>query len=184
MKFTATEIPDVLLIEPDVYQDERGFFLETWHIEKYAEAGISLPFRQDAHSLSQRGTLRGLHAQLTKQQGKLIRVIAGEIFDVAADIREGSPTFGKWAGVRLSADNFKQLYLPPGLAHGFCVISERAQVEYKITEVYHPEDELGIIWDDPDLAIDWPVKEPLLSARDKKHPRLSAMRGKLPTYTK
>lgn len=182
MKFLPTDLPGVLIVEPDVHQDSRGFFLETWHIEKYREAGIDVAFKQDAHSSSQKGTLRGLHGQRTLAQGKLIRVIAGAIYDVVVDVREGSPTFGRWVSVELSAENFRQIYLPPGMAHGFCVLSDVAQVEYKCSEVYHPEDEFGIIWNDSDLGIKWPTSEPLLSERDKKHAKLSEMAGKLPTY--
>ncbi len=182
MKFLPTELEGVLIVEPDVYKDDRGFFLETWHIEKYREAGIDVAFKQDARSSSQKGTLRGLHGQRKTAQGKLIHVIEGAVYDVAVDVREGSPNFGRWVGVELTAENFRQLYLPPGMAHGFCVLSDRAQVEYKCSEVYRPEDEFGVIWNDPDLGIKWPVQEPLLSERDIKHPKLSEMAGKLPTY--
>ena len=182
MKFIRTEIPEVQIIEPDIYRDQRGFFLENWNIEKYSKAGITDAFKQDSHSLSQKGTVRGLHAQLTMAQAKLIRVIEGEIFDVAVDIREGSPTFGKWVGAVLSEENFRQLYIPVGFAHGFAVTSERAQVQYKQSEVYHPEDEIGILWNDPEIGVDWPVSEPILSERDKRHKTLAEMAGSLPTY--
>lgn len=182
MKFTRAEIPDVIVVEPDVFRDARGFFLETYHAGKYREGGIPGTFVQDNHSRSSKGTLRGLHAQKTRPQGKLVRAVEGEIFDVAADIRRGSPTFGKWVGVRLSAENFKQIYVPPDFAHGFCVLSETAQVEYKCTELYHPADEYGLIWNDPDLAIEWPTAEPLLSKKDSAYPALAEIRDRLPEY--
>ena len=173
MKFVPSALPDVIIIEPDVLQDRRGFFLETYHIEKYRAGGITHAFVQDNHSRSVGGTVRGLHLQLQHPQDKLIRVIEGEIFDVAVDVRRGSPTFGKWMGVTLSADNFKQCYVPKGFAHGFAVVSEIAQVEYKCTDIYHPASEIGIAWDDPDIGISWPVSSPILSDRDKRHPRLA-----------
>lgn len=182
MKAAPAGLPGVLLIEPDVFKDARGFFLETWQAEKYAAAGIRDAFRQDSHSLSRKDTLRGLHSQTAFAQAKLVRAVEGEIFDVAVDIREGSPTFGKWAGARLSAGNFKQMYIPAGFAHGFCVLSERAQVLYKQSEIYRPEDEIGIRFDDPDIGIDWPVKAPVLSERDKRHPALKDLAGRLPSY--
>ena len=169
MRFTETRIPGVILIEPDVHQDARGFFLETFHARKYAAAGIPGVFVQDNHSSSTHRTLRGLHMQVRKPQGKLIRVVEGEIWDVAVDVRPSSPTLGRWVADVLSAENFKQLYVPPGCAHGFCVLSAEAQVEYKCTELYDPADEVGIAWNDPDLAIDWPITEPLLSERDHRH---------------
>jgi dTDP-4-dehydrorhamnose 3,5-epimerase len=177
-----TGLPGVLVIVPDVHRDERGFFFETYHIEKYRGAGIIEPFVQDNHSRSVRGTIRGLHLQVRRPQGKLIRVLEGTIFDVAVDVRRGSPTFGKWVGVELSAANFKQCYVPGGFAHGFSVASEAAQVEYKCTDLYDPEAELGIAWDDPDLAIGWPACQPILSDRDRNLPRLSAVRDRLPVY--
>lgn len=182
MRFTPTAIPDVILVEPRVFQDPRGFFLETYHAGKYADGGIHAAFVQDNHSLSQRGTLRGLHAQLKRPQGKLIRVIEGEIWDVAVDVRVGSPTFGRHVGETLSAENFRQLWVPPGFVHGFCVLSERAQVEYKCTALYDPTDEIAIAWDDPELAIPWPVAAPLLSAKDQKAPRLAEVRERLPRF--
>lgn len=182
MRFTPTAIPDVILVEPRVFQDPRGFFLETYHAGKYADGGIHAAFVQDNHSLSQRGTLRGLHAQLKRPQGKLIRVIEGEIWDVAVDVRVGSPTFGRHVGETLSAENFRQLWVPPGFVHGFCVLSERAQVEYKCTALYDPTDEIAIAWDDPELAIPWPVAAPLLSAKDLKAPRLAEVRERLPRF--
>ncbi len=170
MKLVPTELGGLIIIEPDVFRDARGFFLETYHQRKYAEAGLPAAFVQDNHSRSARGTLRGLHAQRRKPQGKLVRVIEGEVFDVAVDARRGSPTFGRWTGVPLSAENFRQLYVPPGFLHGFCVTSETAQVEYKCTELYDPADEVGVIWNDPVLAIAWPVKDPALSKKDQVHP--------------
>jgi dTDP-4-dehydrorhamnose 3,5-epimerase len=179
MMFHATEVPGVLLVEPQVYRDERGFFLETFQTRKYAAAGITAVFVQDNHSLSRKGTLRGLHAQLRRPQGKLMRVIEGEIWDVAVDIRPGSSTYGKYVSAVLSSENFRQLWVPPGLAHGFCVLSERAQVEYKCTDFYDPADELVIAWNDPDLAIPWPIAAPLLSERDRKGAPLNALAPKL-----
>jgi dTDP-4-dehydrorhamnose 3,5-epimerase len=172
VRFTPTEIPDVILVEPDVHRDARGFFLETYHREKYAAGGIDATFVQDNHSRSVRGTLRGLHAQLGKPQGKLIRVVEGEIHDVAVDIRRGSPTFGRSVGMRLGGEDFRQLWIPPGFAHGFCVVSENAHVEYKCTELYDPAAEISILWNDPDLGIDWPVRDPVVSAKDGRAPRL------------
>jgi dTDP-4-dehydrorhamnose 3,5-epimerase len=166
MQFLDTGLAGVTLIEPDVHQDARGFFLETWHERKYAEAGIHGPFVQDNHSHSGRGTLRGLHAQLRRPQGKLVRAVEGEMFDVAVDIRPGSPGFGRWVGFVLSGANFRQLWIPPGFAHGFCVLSERVHVEYKCTEFYDREDEVAIAWNDPQVGIEWPVREPILSQKD------------------
>lgn len=183
MRFLPTELPGVIIIEPDVYRDRRGFFLETYHADKYREGGIGVLFVQDNHSCSRRGTVRGLHAQRRRPQGKLMRVSRGAILDVAADIRRGSPTFGRWVAVTLSADNFRQLYVPPGFAHGFCVTSEIAELQYKCTEVYDPSDEITIRWNDPDLAIEWPVHEPLLSDRDRAAPRLAEMMDMLPVFT-
>lgn len=173
MKFVPAAVPDVIIIEPDVHQDRRGFFLETYHAGKYRAGGISDVFVQDNHSRSTRGTIRGLHLQLNRPQGKLLRVIEGEIFDVAVDVRRGSPTFGKWVGVSLSAENFKQVYIPKGFAHGFAVVSDIAQVEYKCTDVYDAASEIGIAWDDPAIGITWPVSNPVLSDRDTRHPRLA-----------
>jgi len=173
MQFTACPLEGVVVIEPDVYRDPRGFFLETYHAGKYRANGVPVAFVQDNHSLSVRGTLRGLHLQLRKPQGKLVRVIQGEIWDVAVDVRPESPTFKRWCGVVLSAENFKQMYIPPGYAHGFCVVSETAQVEYKCTELYDPADERGIAYDDPELAVEWPVSDPLLSKRDLANPTLA-----------
>ena len=182
MRFVPTDLPDVLVIEPDVHMDGRGFFLETYHVDRYREHGIAGPFVQDNHSRSVAGTLRGLHLQVRHAQGKLIRVIEGEVFDVAVDVRRGSPTFGRWVGVTLTADNFRQCYVPPGFAHGFCVVSPIAQVEYKATDVYDPAAELGVAWNDPALAIRWPVSQPLLSARDSAYPTLAEVLDRLPDW--
>jgi dTDP-4-dehydrorhamnose 3,5-epimerase len=182
VRFAPATIPGIVIIEPEVYRDPRGFFLETYHAEKYRAAGISGSFVQDNHSRSLMGTLRGLHLQLQRPQGKLVRVIEGEIFDVAVDVRRGSPTFGKWMGVTLSAENFRQCYLPPGFAHGFAVVSAVAQVEYKCTDLYDPKSELGIAWNDPAIGIDWPISEPLLSERDTRHLTLSAVMERLPIF--
>ena len=160
----------MLIVEPDVHRDARGFFLETFHARKYREGGIAHDFVQDNHSRSQRGTLRGLHAQKSRPQGKLVRAVRGEIFDVAVDVRRGSPSFGKWVGVTLSADNFKQCYVPPGFAHGFAVLSDVAQVEYKCTDFYDRGDEVGVRWDS--AGIDWPLQDPLLSPKDAALPHL------------
>ena len=169
MRFLETPVAGVIVIEPDVHRDPRGYFLETFHAGKYAAAGIASLFVQDNHSSSTQRTLRGLHLQVRKPQGKLIRVVEGEIWDVAVDVRPSSDTCGHWTAEKLSAGNFKQLYVPPGCAHGFCVLSDVAQVQYKCTELYDPADELGIAWNDPDLAIPWPIADPLLSERDRRH---------------
>jgi dTDP-4-dehydrorhamnose 3,5-epimerase len=176
-----TGLAGALVIEPRVFRDARGFFLETYHAERYAAAGVAGPFVQDNHSHSTRGTLRGLHFQWRRPQGKLLRVIEGEIFDVALDIREDSPTFGRWVGVMLSAGNFLQFYVPPGFAHGFCVTSDVAQVEYKCTAPYDPEGEGGIAWNDADLAIPWPIGDVILSKRDRQHPTLRQRYGRGPS---
>ncbi len=184
MRFVPTELPDVIVVEPDIHRDGRGFFLETYHAEKYRGGGIDGPFIQDNHSQSVAGTLRGLHLQMRRPQGKLIRVIQGEIFDVAVDVRRGSPTFSRWVGVTISADNFKQCYVPPGFAHGFLVVSPMAQVEYKCTDLYDPASEIGVAWNDPALAIAWPVAEPLLSDRDRRHPTLAQILDVLPAFNR
>ena len=182
MKFLPTQLSGVLIVEPDVYRDARGWFLETYHVHKYQEAGILLPFVQDNCSSSVRGTLRGLHLQMPRLQGKLVRVIRGEIFDVAVDIRKGSPTFASWVGVTLSAEDFRQIYIPPGFAHGFCVISDAAEVEYKCTDVYAPGGEVTIRWDDPRLGIQWPITHPLLSTKDAVGQLLDDLCDQLPDY--
>ena len=167
MRVTTTDIPGVLLIEPDVFRDPRGLFLETYHARRYADAGIPGPFVQDNYSQSLRDTLRGLHYQEPHAQGKLVMVTDGAVYDVVVDIRKGSPSFGRWYGVELSAENRLQVYVPPGCAHGFCVTSDRASFLYKCTDYYAPGDERGIIWNDPALAISWPVATPILSAKDR-----------------
>ena len=180
MRVEPSSLPGVLVIEPDVHEDSRGFFLETYHADRYREHGITVPFVQDNHSRSIGGTLRGLHLQVRRPQGKLIRVIEGEIFDVAVDVRRGSPTFGRWVGVNLSAANFRQCFIPPGFAHGFCVVTPVAQVEYKCTDVYDPGSEIGIAWNDPTIGIAWPLAAPTLSPRDNRLPLLDAIRPQLP----
>ena len=182
MKVTALDIPGVLLIEPTLFRDDRGLFFETFHEERYADAGLDARFVQDNFSRSIRGTLRGLHYQEPHAQGKLVMVMEGAIYDVVADIRRGSPTFGRWHGVELSSDNYRQLYVPPGCAHGFCVASEQASVLYKCTDLYSPKDERGIIWNDPTLAIAWPVSTPLLSPKDRSYGTLEATQAELPLY--
>jgi dTDP-4-dehydrorhamnose 3,5-epimerase len=185
MKFFATAIPGVTVIEPQVFRDERGFFLETYQQRKYHEAGINAVFVQDNHSRSQRGSIRGLHAQLRRPQGKLISVIEGEVYDVAVDIRRGSPYFGQWVGAWLSAENFRKIYIPPGFAHGFCVTSEAAQVTYKCTDFYDPEGEISVQWNDPELKINWPLEEiysPILSKKDIAAKPLRQLMDVLPWY--
>jgi dTDP-4-dehydrorhamnose 3,5-epimerase len=179
MRVLPTELPGVLLIDPDVFRDPRGHFLETFHERKYREAGIPYSFVQDNQSRSVRGTLRGLHAQLRRPQGKLIRAVSGEIFDVAVDIRPSSPTFGKWTAATLSADSFLQMFIPPGFAHGFCVLSDIAEIAYKCTDFYDRSDEIGIRWNDPRVAIAWPVRDPLLSEKDANLPTLAELRPRL-----
>ncbi len=170
MEVVQTPIQGVLLIKPKVWGDARGYFVETWQKERYETAGIDVPFVQDNHSKSTYGILRGLHFQKTHPQGKLVSVSLGKVFDVAVDIRKGSPTYGQWYGAELTAENQHQLWIAPGLAHGFVVTSEVAHFHYKCTELYHPEDEGSIRWNDPDLAIEWPVAEPKLSAKDAVAP--------------
>lgn len=179
MLVVSTALPGVLLIEPDVHRDARGFFVEIFHAARYLESGIP-QFVQDNHSRSVFGTIRGLHLQVARPQAKLIRVVAGEIYDVAVDVRRGSPTFGQWVGVTLSAESFRQCFIPGGFAHGFSVRSAAAEVAYKCTDYYDPADEIGIAWDDPALAIDWNVEAPILSERDQRHPPLAAVMERLP----
>lgn len=184
MQVTRTAIPDVCVIDPRVFGDERGFFFETWSSPRYAEAGLPAVFVQDNLSRSAKGVLRGLHMQNPAGQGKLVYVLEGAVFDVAVDVRVGSPTYGRWVGYTLSAQNKRQLYIPPGFAHGFCVTSESALFAYKCTEIYRPEHELGIAWDDPDLGITWPIEDPVLSGKDRVFPRLAAVpQARLPTYS-
>lgn len=184
MKVLATELPGVLIIEPDVFGDTRGFFMETWREERYREAGIKGPFVQDNLSFSAtKGVLRGLHFQNPHGQGKLVSVVAGEVYDVAVDIRRGSPTFGKWTAATLSGDNHRQFWIPPGFAHGFCVMSEFAYFMYKCTDVYHAKTEGGILWNDPAIGIAWPLKEVVLSDKDKVYPVLAEVpEERLPVY--
>jgi dTDP-4-dehydrorhamnose 3,5-epimerase len=176
MKAAQTSVAGVLLLEPRVFEDDRGFFLESYHERKMAEFGIAGRFVQDNHSYSTRNVLRGLHYQIQHPQGKLIRVISGEIFDVAVDLRRSSPTFGQWYGVILSAENKRMLWIPPGLAHGFSVLSDGADVFYKATDFYHPEAERTLLWNDSQLAIDWQIKgvPPVVSAKDRAGVALSA----------
>ena len=173
MKVTPQSIPGLLLIEPDVFGDSRGFFLESWNHKRYVEAGLPGTFVQDNISRSSKGILRGLHVQNPHTQAKLVQVIEGEVFDVALDVRRGSPTFGQWQGVTLSAENKHQFWIPPGFAHGFLVLSETALFQYKCTDYYSPRDEFTILWNDPDLNIEWPEGPPLLSAKDQKGLRLA-----------
>jgi dTDP-4-dehydrorhamnose 3,5-epimerase len=172
MKVIPTELPGVLLIEPAVLGDVRGWFVEAWNEQRYAAAGLDVRFVQDNVSYSRRGTLRGLHFQNPHPQAKLVSVLAGEVFDVAVDIRHSSATFGCWVGASLSGDNKRQLYIPPGFAHGFCVVSETALFAYKCSDFYHPEAERSIAWNDPDIGIRWPLAEPVLSEKDRCAPRL------------
>ncbi|MBL9118662.1 MAG: dTDP-4-dehydrorhamnose 3,5-epimerase [Phycisphaerae bacterium] len=170
MKVVPTELPDAVVIEPQVFGDARGFFLETWSSRRFAELALHMTFVQDNWSRSKRGILRGLHFQLRHPQGKLVRVTQGEVFDVAVDLRRGSPTFGKWAGVLLSAENFRAFYIPPGFAHGFYVLSESADFQYKCTDLYAPEHERTLAWNDAALGIRWPIDrggEPQLSEKDR-----------------
>lgn len=183
MKVTPTALPGVLLVEPVVRRDQRGYFLETFHRRKFQQAGLPDAFVQDNHSFSAaRGVLRGMHAQLHHPQGKLVRAVTGEVFDVAVDLRPDSPSFGGWVGEVLSGDNFRQLYVPAGCAHGFFVLSDSAHVEYKCTDLYDQEDEIGLAWDDPDVAIEWPAGDALLNDRDRAWPRLAELRPRLQAY--
>lgn len=182
MSFTSTDIPGVLLIEPTIHSDERGFFLETYSEPLYREGGISEGFVQDNHSRSGRHILRGLHAQSPNPQGKLVRCVEGAVWDVAVDVRVGSPAFGRWVGFELSAENFRQLYVPPGCLHGFVVLSAAAEFEYKCTALYDPSCDFGVRWDDPELAIEWPVAAPVLSDKDRDAPLLADVRERLLPY--
>ena len=173
-RFTRTEIPGVQIVEPRVFADDRGYFMETYKRSEFAEQGIAEVFLQGNHSMSTKGTLRGLHYQNhPKAQGKLVRALSGEIYDVVVDIRQGAPTFGKWLGVTLSSENKKMLYVPTGFAHGFCVVSNEAEIAYMTTEEYAPECEAGICWNDPQLGIRWPIDKPQLSGRDRNWPGLA-----------
>jgi len=173
MKIIETSIEGVLLIEPDIYRDNRGFFLETYSEKRYFQKEIKIKFVQDNLSSSKKNTLRGLHYQLKNPQGKLVRVSRGTVFDVALDIRKDSSSFGKYFSTILDDQKFHQLYMPPGIAHGFCVLSNFADFEYKCTDFYSPENDRGILWNDPDLAINWPVKHPIVSSKDQGFKRLS-----------
>ncbi len=183
MKLVETELPGVLVLEPVVYGDERGFFMETWNRRRYEGLGVPTDFVQDNLSYSTRGVLRGLHFQNPNAQGKLVSVLRGEVFDVVVDVRVGSPTFGQWAGVTLSSENKRQLYVPEGFAHGFVVTGEKTLFSYKCTAYYDPEAEHSLRWNDPDLGIDWPIEIPVLSAKDGSAPRLSEIpKERLPRY--
>jgi len=182
MNVVPTALQGVLMIEPRLFEDRRGFFFESYHADRYAVAGLPERFVQDNHSRSVAGTIRGLHYQLRRPQGKLVRCLSGFVFDVAVDIRRGSPTFGRWVGVELSAANKRQLYVPPGFAHGFCVPAVDSEVEYKCSDYYVPEDERGVAWNDPTIAIEWPVTSPLLSEKDRAFAPLGRDRSDLPTY--
>lgn len=181
MNVIATALPEVLILEPKVFGDERGFFLESYNRKTFAaDTGLDVEFVQDNHSRSVRGVLRGIHYQLVKPQGKLVRVVGGRVWDVAVDLRRSSPHFGKWAGVELSAENHRQFWVPPGFGHAFVVLSESADFLYKTTEYWYPEHDRNIIWNDPDLAIDWPLtdldlpdKQPTLAAKDAAAPRFA-----------
>ena len=182
MKTIPTELAGVLVIEPQVFADARGFFFESYNAQRYAKAGIACGFVQDNHSRSTRNTIRGLHYQFRRPQAKLLRVVRGSVFDVVADIRRGSPTFGRWVGVELSAENKRQIFVPAGLAHGFCVTSDDAEVEYKCSDFYVPDDQHGVLWSDRTIGIAWPVREPILSDRDRAYLPLTVDRDDLPTY--
>lgn len=179
MNIIKTKIKDLLIIEPQVFGDDRGFFYETFQAERYKAAGINADFVQDNRSRSSQGVLRGLHFQKTKPQGKLVTVTDGEVFDVAVDLRPGSETFGQHEAIILTGQNKLQFYVPPGFAHGFCVLSDTADFQYKCTDYYDPTDESGLLWSDPVLAIDWPTIEPILSEKDMLQPTLSTIRTKL-----
>lgn len=181
MNIVPTAIPDVLLIEPKVFGDARGFFKETWQAERYEAAGIPSKFVQDNLSRSVKGTLRGLHFQEPRPQGKLVSVVRGAVLDVAVDVRKGSPTFGRHVAVELSEDNHRQLWVPPGFAHGFCVLTESADFSYKCTDLYFPKFDAGIAWNDPELGIAWPIASPVISEKDARLPRLKDAPN-LPTW--
>jgi dTDP-4-dehydrorhamnose 3,5-epimerase len=178
MKRIETSLPGVCLIEPSVFEDSRGFFFESYHEVKFAELGIKDRFVQDNHARSVKNTLRGLHYQIGHPQAKLCRVIEGEVFDVVVDIRLGSPSFGKWESGVLSAANKRQMYVPPGFAHGYLVLSETAEFLYKCGDFYHPEYERGVLWNDPEIGIDWGIEAPILSEKDRRNPLLSAISQK------
>lgn len=178
-----TELSGVFLLQPRIHRDARGFFSETYHLQEFANLGIPVNFVQDNHSSSSRNSLRGLHYQLHRPQAKLCRVVLGEVFDVAVDVRHGSPTFGRWVGYVLSAEKMNQIFIPVGFAHGFSVMSERAEFLYKCSDFYDPSSEVGIAWNDPDLAIDWRIDQPLLSQKDSNYPTLRSLTPEmLPPY--
>jgi dTDP-4-dehydrorhamnose 3,5-epimerase len=181
-QFVETPIPGVILVEPLVHQDDRGFFLESYHESRYRDGGIPERFVQDNHSSSVKNTLRGLHGQSPHPQGKLVRVIEGEVFDVTVDVRRGSPTYGKHFATRLSAHNFRQLYVPPGVLHGFLVTSDIAQFVYKCSDFYHAEAEFSVAWNDPEIGIEWPIESPILSEKDRCAPRLADVENQLIDY--
>ena len=183
MKVTQTKLPGVIVLEPDVLGDARGYFCETFSNKRYEEAGLRLSFVQDNVSFSEKNVLRGLHFQNPNAQGKLVQVLSGKVFDVAVDIRVGSPNFGQWFGETLSVENHKQMYIPPGFAHGFCVLSDNTLFSYKCTDYYSPTTEGGIIWNDPDIGITWPADAPKISKKDANNPRLKDIpKDKLPKY--
>ena len=182
MHATPTTLPEVLVVEPTVHRDARGLFAETYRIDAYRALGIEDTFVQDNHSQSARGTVRDLHLQVRHPQAKLIRVVAGRIYDVAVDLRRGSPRFGRWVAVELSAENWKQCYIPTGFGHGYAVLSDTAIVEYKCSDYYDPEGEIAVAWNDPAFAIEWPVTDPVLSARDQRALRLDGVMGRLPAF--
>lgn len=182
MKVFPTDLEGVLVIEPQVHRDDRGFFAETFHAPRYAAAGVDATFIQDNHSRSVKNTLRGLHSQLERPQAKLLRVLRGAIHDVVVDVRVGSPTFKRWISVELSDENFRQIFVPVGFAHGFCVLSDVAEVEYKCSDVYQAGDELGLAWNDPEIGVKWPTDQPLLSPKDREGKPLSRLLDRLPRY--
>lgn len=183
MKITHTRLPGVILLQPNRHTDPRGFFVESFHVDRYADAGIPTSFVQDNHSHSSRGVLRGLHFQRQRPQGKLLWVLSGEVYDAVVDVRRGSPTFGRWEGVTLDSKHYQQLYVPPGFAHGFCVLSESVDFVYKCTQYYDAHDEAGIAWNDPDIGIEWPISTPSLSDKDRRHPCLHEIEpAQLPSY--
>jgi len=185
MKIISTNLPGVIVFEPKKFGDKRGFFLETFRADVLSDAGINEQFVQDNHSRSSKGVLRGLHYQMTQTQGKLVRVATGSVFDVAVDVRYGSPTFGQWYGTQLDEENMRMMYVPPGYAHGFVGLSETTDFIYKCTNYYHPESEQGIAWDDPDIGIEWPIAEVALSEKDKNNVRLKDQTSdKLPDFQK
>jgi dTDP-4-dehydrorhamnose 3,5-epimerase len=184
MKVQPSIIPDVLIIDPDAFPDNRGFFLESWNLKRYSQYGLDADFLQDSHSRSHQNVLRGLHYQLKKPQGKLVRVTSGIVFDVAVDIRRGSPTFAQWVGIELSDENHRQVYIPAGFAHGFCVLSHSADFVYKCTDYYTPDDEYGILWSDPEIGIAWPGNNFNISKKDAGNNLLNTMGDRLPIYSK